>query len=133
TLEHVRKYLGEITQPTDLASMEVDLSLSGEAPKEPAKAAAAAPAKPASKPVEKVAVPAKPAVAVEKPAEPVPVLKAVPKPVAPVEQKVAVESSGIDVSGELSDEDIEALREMVTAFRAIKSFVSDIGSRLIGH
>ena len=140
TLEHVRKYLGSITQKTDLASMGVDLSLSGEPAKEAPKAAA--PAKPAAapkpapkpveipKPVEKPVEPTKPVVAVK----PTPVSAPAVKPALAVAPPVQISGQdvAIDVSGELTDEDIQDLRDMVAAFRAIRAFVSNVGAKLLG-
>jgi len=144
TLEHIRKYLGSITEKTDLASMEVDMSLAAEAPKEPAKPAAAAP-KPAeppkpkveTKPALKAVEPPKPAeIAVEavEPAAKPPVPVAAPKVVVspPVAKQETAEYE-VDVPGELSDEDIEALRQMVVAFRAIRAFMSDLRDRLLNR
>ncbi|MGO9737247.1 MAG: acetyl-CoA decarbonylase/synthase complex subunit delta, partial [Desulfomonilaceae bacterium] len=135
TLAHVRNYLSAIVEKTDLASMGVDLSLSAEPPKEAAKpsAAPAKPAppkaepKPAPKPVEKSPEVVKPSVVAEKPSVAAPVAApVVPKP-AP-----AIEVSAVTVSDDLSDQDVQELREMVAAFRAIRSFISDIGSKLLG-
>jgi hypothetical protein len=134
TLEHVRKYLGSITQKTDMASMGVDLSLSGEPAKEAPKAAAPAkPAeapKPAPKPVEKPVAPTTPAVEVKPTPVSVPAVKPALVPPRPVQ--IPSEASTIDVSDDLTDEDIQDLRDMVAAFRAVRSFVSNIGAKLLG-
>jgi hypothetical protein len=122
--------------------MEVDMALAAEAPKQAAKPAAAAP-KPPQTPVKKVE-PKTETKAVEqtKPPEvipevPEPVAKApvqavIAKPVvsAPaVKEEIVVET--MDIPGELSDEDIESLRQMVAAFRAIRAFMSYMGDRLL--
>jgi hypothetical protein len=144
TLEHIRKYLGSITEKTDLASMAVDMSLAAEPPKEPAKPTAAAP-KPVEPPKPKVET--KPALKAVEPPKPPEItaeaVAAVAKPPVPaaaltvlVSPPVAQEENAeyeVDVPGELSDEDIAALRQMVGAFRAIRAFVSDLGDRLLNR
>ncbi|MFA6221733.1 MAG: hypothetical protein WC647_05410, partial [Desulfomonilaceae bacterium] len=118
----------------------VDLSLSGEPAKEAPKAAA--PAKPAAapkpapkpveipKPVEKPVEPTKPVVA----AKPTPVSAPAAKPALVVAPPVQISGQdvAIDVSGELTDEDIQDLRDMVAAFRAVRAFVSNVGAKLLG-
>ncbi|MGC8658925.1 MAG: hypothetical protein ACP5U1_07600, partial [Desulfomonilaceae bacterium] len=142
TLEHIRKYLSAMTQKTDLASMGVDLTLSAEPPKQAAKPAAPKPAAPPK------AEPTPPPKTVEKPkptpttttaptaaAEPPtsqPVVTQVPKAAPVVSDEKPSEPAAVEMPGELTDEDIQALREMVAAFRAIRAFISDIGSRLLG-
>lgn len=145
TLEHVRKYLSDIMVETDLDSMDVDLSLAP-AP-EPAKAAPAAakaaPAKAKPEPKKAKAAPkpkAEPKAAPEAEAE-APKPKAVPKkeeapakPIKAVEKKepeVATEAAeGVEV--ELSDEEIEALREMLAMFRSVKNLFTGLGKVLSG-
>jgi hypothetical protein len=143
TLEHIRKYLGSITQNTDLASMEVDMALAAEAPKQAAKPAAAP--KPAKTPITKVepkpetkaveqSKPPQIIPEVSEPAAKAPVQAAIPKPViSPPVLKEEIVADQMDIPGELSDEDIEALRQMVAAFRAMRAFMSDMGDRLLGR
>jgi hypothetical protein len=113
--------------------MGVDMSLAAEAPKpaEPPKPKvetkpalkAVEPPKPTVIPVEAVAPLAKPPVPAAAPA-------VVVSPPAAKEESAEYE---VDVPGELSDEDIEDLRQMVGAFRAMKAFVSDLGDRLLNR
>ncbi|MFZ5864846.1 MAG: acetyl-CoA decarbonylase/synthase complex subunit delta [Thermodesulfobacteriota bacterium] len=114
SLEHIRKYLGEIMTPADLDSMKVDLSLIAEAAKPAAAPAAAAP-KPAAAP--KAEKPAPKIAAVPKPAEKV---EEAPKPkVVPKKEVPAAAAEGIEL--ELTEEEVQALREMVAMFRAVKN------------
>lgn len=140
TLEHIRKYISDIMVETDLDSMAVDLSLAGEAPKAPAKpAAAAAPA--AAKPAPAAAKPAaaKPAPAAAKPApaakpEPAPVVKEAPKvekPAAAAAKSVAVEEE--ELMGQLTKEDVQGLKEMVGVFKAVKNLASGLGALVSGQ
>jgi hypothetical protein len=90
-----------------------------------------------TKPALKAVEPPKPAeIAVEavEPAAKPPVPVAAPKVVVspPVAKQETAEYE-VDVPGELSDEDIEALRQMVVAFRAIRAFMSDLGDRLLNR
>ncbi|MFC1833904.1 acetyl-CoA decarbonylase/synthase complex subunit delta [Thermodesulfobacteriota bacterium] len=119
TVAHLRKYLSDIMVETDLESMKVDMSLVKEAA--PAKAAPAkkAPAKKAApKPAAKKKAPVK---AVEKKAAPEP-KKAAPKAV----EKPAATASGEEVEVDLSDADVQALREMVAMFKSVKGFFTNI-------
>lgn len=139
TLEHIRKYLSDVMVDTDLDSMDVDLSLAGEAAA-PAKAAppkAAAPkpaekkAKEPPKPPEKKEAP-KPAKAEEpKPAAP-PEPK--PEPKAPKEEKPAAAAAleEEELMGQLTKEDVQGLKEMVGVFRAVKNLASGLGAMVSG-
>jgi len=133
TLEHIRKYLGSITEKTDLASMEVDMSLAAEAPKPAEPPKPKVETKPALKAVQSPKPTEITVEAVEPAAKP-PVPVAAPKVVVspPVAKQETAEYE-VDVPGELSDEDIEALRQMVVAFRAIRAFMSDLGDRLLNR
>jgi len=115
SLEHIRKYLGEIMAPTDLDSMKVDLSLIAEAAKPAAAAPQPAAAPKAEKPAPKVAAAPKPAEKVEAPAKAVP-----PKPKV-VPMKEAPTAATEEGELELTEEEVQALREMVAMFRAVKN------------
>jgi CO dehydrogenase/acetyl-CoA synthase delta subunit len=148
TLKHVRKYLSSLMQATDLESMEVDMSLAGEAA--PAKAA---PAKPAPKPAAAApapkAEPAKPAPKAEAPKpEPVPEPEekeeAAPAPPAAAPAtappaaaaRSATAEGDVDLSEvEFSDEEVETLREMLGIFRGVRNFVQFFGglSQVLGQ
>ncbi len=148
TLKHVRKYLSSLMQATDLGSMEVDMSLAGEAA--PAKAA---PAKPAPKPAAAApapkAEPAKPAPKAEAPKpEPVPEPEekeeAAPAPpaAAPATAPPAAAAASATAEGdvdlsevEFSDEEVETLREMLGIFRGVRNFVQFFGglSQVLGQ
>ncbi len=138
TLQHIRKYLSDVMVETDLQSMDVDLSLAGEATPAPAKPAAA------PKPAEKKAPEApKPA---PKKEEPKPVKAEEPKPApapkpAPKEEKApppvkpaaapALEEE--ELMGQLTKEDIQGLKEMVGVFRAVKNLAAGLGSLVSGQ
>ena len=136
TLKRIREYLPQTMASTDMASMQVDLSLSQEAAKEAPKAAAKPAAAPAAKPAaapQPVAAKVEPAPEpkVEKapePPAPAPKLEVVPKaaPVAP--PKVAEPAAVVAESDELSDDDVSDLREMLTAFRSVRDFITKLGS-----
>ena len=137
TLSHLRAYLAEIMVETDLASMGVDMALAAEAPAAFGGAAAAPAAKPA--PAKPAAAPPPPTPKPEPPKAPAASAKeeAAVKPVKPVEApkaketKPAAEVSGEEVPG-LSDEEVEALREMLGMFRAIRNLFSTLGSLASG-
>jgi CO dehydrogenase/acetyl-CoA synthase delta subunit len=137
TLAHIRKYLSDIMVETDLESMNVDLSLAGEAAAPPPKAAAP---KPAEKPKEAPKAPAKkeepkPA----KAAEPKPEAKPEPAPKpkaekAPPTAKPAAAAllEEEELMGQLTKEDVQGLKEMVGVFRAVKNLASGLGSLVSG-
>lgn len=148
TLEHIRKYVSDLTKETALAAMDVDMALAAaEAPAAPAKAAPKA--APAAKPAEKKAEPAakpepvkaappvekKPVeIVAEKAPEPIP-----QAPVAPpvVEKPAAVLSSALEeeeeLMGQLTKEDVQGLKEMVGVFKAIKNLATGLGSLVSGQ
>ncbi len=158
TLSHLRKYLSDIMVRTDLDSMGVDLSLVA-VPKEQADAKpAASPAVAKEKQVSQAAPSPKPP-AVEPQAESVTEQKAptdesitedvgsVPSPepssVVPQETGTMELTSGPSQmpgarktadaeSVELSDADIEALRELLAAFRAIRNLLSGLSHLVSG-
>jgi len=130
TMAHVRKYIADLSVETDLESMGVDLSLAAApAPAEPAKAAPAKASAPAPKPTP-TATP-----------KPVPVAaREVAEPEVQPEEEVAptpkpgpasIESSAFQAGGseQLTDEEIEALKELVSIFRALRNFFTGL-SRL---
>ncbi|MDQ7782984.1 MAG: anaerobic carbon-monoxide dehydrogenase catalytic subunit [Desulfomonilaceae bacterium] len=143
TLEHIRKYLSDVMVETDLAAMDVDLSLAGEAAPPPEKAAAPKPAekktpeppKPTPKKEE-----AKPVKAAEPKPEAAPKPAAAPK-LAPKEEKAppAVKPAAAaaleeeELMGQLTKEDIQGLKEMVGVFRAVKNLASGLGSLVSGQ
>ena len=139
TMKRIREYLPGTMAATDLASMQVDLSLSAEAAKEAPKAAPAA-AKPAAAPAAKPAAATPPVAAkieptpepkVEKapePPAPAPKLEVVPKPAPVTPVKVDEPSVVVAESDELSDDDIADLREMLTAFRSVRDFIGKLSS-----
>ncbi len=142
TLWHIRQYLSEIMIKTDLDSMRLDLSLVS-APK-----VAAVPAK-APTPVVAKHVPAVPATeaipATEAPHEPQPEplveqtatpsrhqeteTSALPK--ASIPSAKPRSTAGLELA-ELTDADIEALQELLGAFRAIKNLVAAISNLASG-
>ena len=130
TLAHVRKYIADLSVETDLESMGVDLLLAA-APAEPAKAAPEkAPAK-APAPAPKPSPTPKPVpVAAREVAEPEvqPEEKLAP---TPKPEPAPIESSAFQTGGseQLTDEEIEALKELVSIFRALKNFFTGL-SRL---
>jgi CO dehydrogenase/acetyl-CoA synthase delta subunit len=139
TLEHLRMYLSGVTAETDLESMDVDMSLAAEAPAAAAKPAAAKPAKmeapakkaakpkPAKKEKPKAKAKAKPELKVvdeKEPAKKAPKAAAAPK--AEAKSKAVAEGDLIEV--DLSDEEVEALQEMVAMFRAVKGFFSGLAN-----
>ena len=143
TLEHIRKYLADVMVETDLESMDVDLSLAGEAAAPPKAAPAkAAPPKPAEKkpteppkPPEKKEAP-KPAKA-EKPEpaappapEPEPKKPEAPREVQPEAVTAAEEE---ELMGQLTKEDVQGLKEMVGVFRAVKNLASGLGAMVSGQ
>jgi hypothetical protein len=148
TVRHLRTYVSQIMGNTDLESMAVDLSIvpapqpAAAAPATgPAVAAAPAPieAKPASPVVEDSQ---KPTAALESPAQEIATETQTPEAAAPptadevlsapaqaAARKPAVETAEGVV---LTDEDLEALREMLAAFRAVKNLFSGL-SRVISE
>lgn len=136
TLKRIREYLPQTMASTDMASMQVDLSLSQEAAKEAPKAAAKPSAAPAAKPAaapEPVAAKVEPAPEpkVEKapePPAPAPKLEVVPKAASVAPPKVAEPAAVVAESDELSDDDVSDLREMLTAFRSVRDFITKLGS-----
>jgi len=125
TLAHVRKYISDVMVETDLASMGVDLSLAAApAPAEPKAAAKPAPAKaapaPAPKPAPVKAEEPKTKVVVEAPKPAGQAEEAKPPAVGP--SPIEKASSSGEPAGQLTDEEIEALKELVSVFRAIRNF-----------
>ncbi len=133
TLAHLRKYISDIMVETDLDSQDVDMSLATQESKAPAAAPAAAKpaAKPAPKPAAKPA-PAKAAApkAVEKKEEPAPAKPAAaPKPVAVAKPAAADDEEGLDI--ELSEDELQALRDMISMFKSVQGLVGGL-ARLLG-
>jgi CO dehydrogenase/acetyl-CoA synthase delta subunit len=159
TLSHLRKYLSDIMAKTDLESMGVDLSLVA-VPKEPADAKpAATPTAALQEPVSQAAPSLKPPV-VEPQAETLTEKKApteelitedvgslpspqpssaVPEemgaiapPSVPGQKPAALKTPDDAESMELSDADIEALRELLGAFRAVKNLFTGVSQLVSG-
>lgn len=146
TVRHLRTYVSQIMGNTDLESMAVDLSIVP-APQPTAAAPATGPAAAAPAPIEaKPAAPVvedsqKPAAAPESPAQeiitetqtevaaPRTADEALSHPARAAARKPAAETAEGVV---LTDEDLEALREMLAAFRAVKNLFSGL-SRLISE
>lgn len=130
TLEHLRKYISDIMVETDLESQDVDMSLATQEAKAPAAAPAAAkPApKPAAKPAPAKAAP-KPAAKKEEPAPEPPKPAAAPKPVAAAKPAAAGEEEGVEL--ELSEDELAALREMISMFKSVQNLVGGL-ARLLG-
>lgn len=141
TLSHLRKYLSDIMIQTDLDSMGVDLSLvavpAEQAEAKPAPAPAVAKEKAAPEPKPPVAEPQAESVGEQQ----APIDESIPSPesslAVPEEAKAAALPSGAipasrptktpeTESVELSDEDIEALRELLGAFRAIRNLLTGL-------
>lgn len=157
TLEHLRRYLSDIMIETDLDSMAVDLSLvvtpqepSGEAkgpkaPSAPKETAKVEPAPSVSVPQPDAPQPAEPSIpepSVSKEAEAEKAPPAAPAPsedqeaaAGPPDTEVAVPrtpSTSASSTVELTDEDIEALREMLAAFRAIRNLFAGLSRFMAG-
>jgi len=131
TLAHVRSYVERMVQPLDLESMQVDLSLV-ELPKTP-EPSTTAPSAPSAAPEKTQAAPPKQVIDTPEPpdspsppveasgdAQPVAIQEAQSEPPAPsphLERHDAVQ---------LTDEDIEALREMLAMFRAVRNVFSTL-------
>ena len=134
TLSHVRKYVSDVMIETDLESMGIDLSLAAApAPAEtkaaPAKAAPAKPAPaPAPKPAPVKAEEVKPKPPVEESIKPVEeVTPSLAGPSSPEEAGPAAEAAD-----QLTDEEIEALKELVSIFRVIKNFFTGLSKLASG-
>ena len=155
TLNHIRAYIAEISQPTDLDSMEVDLSLVPTPKEEKApqkekvvvKAAQTTPAEvseaaasagsleqpsPAvtkqpeveslqSQPTEQARDETRSELPYAPPAPPI--SESVPAPAAPTETADVVT---------LTDEDIQALREMLAMFRAVRNLFASVAKLMQG-
>ncbi len=152
TLSHLRKYIEEMTAKTDLSSMAIDLSLvaapppNEEGPKaegQPLEPRASVPPQPSPSaqaqaahqpvsPKEEVSPPSLsvPDISVEAQVEPAPVPSAPPS-VKSIDEVVSAKEPETPASpsdaASLTDEDIQALREMLAAFRAIKNLFAAIG------
>jgi CO dehydrogenase/acetyl-CoA synthase delta subunit len=128
TLAHLRKYISDVMVETDLESMGVDLSLAAAPAAAEPKAAAAkpAPAKaapaPAPKPAPVKAEEVKPVAEAPTPVKPAEEVKAPSAEPAPVE---AAAPAG-EAPDQLTDEEIEALKELVSIFRVIKNFFTGL-------
>jgi len=133
TLSHVRKYVSDLMIETDLESMGIDLSLAAApAPAETKAQAKAAPAKPAPAPAPK----------------PAPVKAEEVKPKRPVEKSLEAAKEvttrpaepsrpengapAAEVADQLTDEEIEALKELVSIFRVIKNFLTGLSKLASG-
>lgn len=134
-LEHLRKYISDIMVESDLDSMNVDMSLATQEAKPAPAAAAPAAAKPAPKPAPKPEAKPKPELkAVPKkeepepepePAKPAAEAKPAPKP----EPEAAEAGEGVEL--DLSEEELQALREMINMFRAVQNLVGGL-ARILG-
>ncbi len=150
TLRHVRGYLTNILPDADLESMDVDLSLAAKAEAPPLKTKALAPAPvpkavpeeaPASAPTE----PESPAATAESSAISETAEASAPEAAShlgaesPQREEPVEASSAESVAQEpptpttrageaidLTDEDIEALREMIATFRSVRSFIAGL-------
>jgi CO dehydrogenase/acetyl-CoA synthase delta subunit len=131
TLAHVRGYIERMLQLSDLESMQVDLSLV-ELPKPP-EPSTTAPAAPSAAPAKTQAAPPKQAIEKPQPLEsPSPPAEA-SRDAQPVAMQAA--QSGLPAPSphlqrhdavQLTDEDIEALREMLAMFRAVRNVFSTL-------
>ncbi len=133
TVKHVKKYLADLMVDTDLESMNVDLSLVPEA-KEAPKAAPAAAAKPAPAAAKPAPAPKKEApkpAPKEAPAPAAEAPKPAPAPAAAPAPKPAAAAPGEMVEIELSDEELQALREMIAMFKSVQGLFLGLG-RLFG-
>ncbi|MGO9117651.1 MAG: hypothetical protein ACLQPD_08575, partial [Desulfomonilaceae bacterium] len=134
TLSHVRKYVSDVMIETDLESMGIDLSLAAAPAPAETKAAQvkAAPAKPAPAPAPKPAPvkaeEVKPEPPVEESVKPAEEVTAPPaEPSRP--EKSALATGAAD---QLTDEEIEALKELVSIFRVIRNFFTGISQLASG-
>ncbi len=143
TLAAAKKYLSDIMIQTDLEEMGLDMSLAAPAAP-PAKQAPAAKAQPKAQAPEKRQPPAKiddakaksaQAIAEAVSAPPAAEAKEEPKRVVktvPPAQEVAMKPGEELVQLELSEEEVETLREMLAAFRGLKNFFSGLSRLLEG-
>lgn len=142
TLEHVRRYIAEIMVTTDLASLEVDLSLVPQPPAPSGVSLAPAPSVPVTVPeARKETPPAHEAEAAEvvRPAveEALREQETIAGRNARTEREVVAkvpESSlrAFDDDLELSEEDLQALKEMAGMVRAVKALFSGIARLMSG-
>ncbi|MGO9571140.1 MAG: acetyl-CoA decarbonylase/synthase complex subunit delta [Desulfomonilaceae bacterium] len=146
TLQHIRKYLSEITVKTDLDAMEVDLSsittlesapLESKAPgvpPAPKKKLGVAAASPVSEPRpaqvepggDQMSKPVQPAASESEtfPSEEPDTPKSEKADMSDTMRPVSEAASSPELEGlELTEEDIEVLREMSAAFRAFKGLI----------
>lgn len=148
TVRHLRNYLSDIMGVTDLDSMAVDLSIVPATQPAPAaaKAAGSEPAatqQPEPVPAAMAPTPVLEATIVTESAEAAPAAESeaiapAPQPqdrtIQPPKAQSSVQAAdrGAEASLALTDEDIEAFREMLAAFRALKNLFSAISSLLSG-
>jgi CO dehydrogenase/acetyl-CoA synthase delta subunit len=140
TVQHLRSYLTQIMGQTDLDSMAVDLSIvpapqpSAATPEAPVAEPAAAPVVAEAKLPDKEAAAVQESTLVQEPKAEIATTE--PAPVRPETQAKPVAAQPRTSAGgepvHLTDEDIESLREMLGAFRAIRNLFSVVSTLISG-